>query len=86
MTLSSLPSPTGFEPSSVCLKALSCYLGLSDFASPGTIDYDRVLVLENGELVEFDTPRNLLRKDGGVFLKMCEQAPNWEELKVLAGM
>ena len=28
------------------------------------INYDKILVLNNGEMVEFDTPKNLLEKKG----------------------
>merc|ERR1711978_160825 len=31
------------------------------------IDYDKVLVLDKGEVVEFDTPENLLRDSSGIF-------------------
>ncbi|KAJ1727146.1 hypothetical protein LPJ61_004731 [Coemansia biformis] len=37
------------------------------------IDYDRVLVLENGQIVEFDTPRNLLQTKDSHFRSMCEK-------------
>ncbi|KAG8691671.1 hypothetical protein FRC11_013282 [Ceratobasidium sp. 423] len=31
------------------------------------IDYDRVLVLDHGRVVEFDTPLKLMEKEGGIF-------------------
>ena len=31
------------------------------------MDYDRVLVMEDGRVVEFGTPRELLEGEGGVF-------------------
>ncbi|KAL9954317.1 hypothetical protein ACROYT_G041838 [Oculina patagonica] len=34
------------------------------------IDYDRVLVLENGQVVEYDKPENLLQNKGGQFSKL----------------
>ena len=34
---------------------------------------DRVLVLDEGEVKEFDTPQNLLKKDNGYFLQMVKQ-------------
>lgn len=36
------------------------------------IDYDRVLVVDSGRLVEFDTPYNLLMKTSGYFKEMVE--------------
>lgn len=33
------------------------------------IDYDRVLVLENGQVVEFDNPKLLLRNKEGLFCR-----------------
>lgn len=36
------------------------------------IDSDRVLVLDAGECVEFDTPFNLLNKPEGMFKKIME--------------
>lgn len=35
------------------------------------LSYDRVLVLERGEILEFDTPLALFKKEGGTFSKMC---------------
>ena len=35
------------------------------------IDYDRVLVLENGQVVEFDKPDNLLQNECGQFSRLC---------------
>ncbi|KAJ7170194.1 pleiotropic drug resistance ABC transporter [Mycena filopes] len=41
------------------------------------LDYDRVLVLDNGELLEFDSPKALLSKSGGAFREMCRKSPDW---------
>ncbi|KAL7746770.1 hypothetical protein RI367_007934 [Sorochytrium milnesiophthora] len=38
------------------------------------MDSDRILVLENGKVVEFDTPTSLLRDPTGAFAKMVENA------------
>ncbi|ODV96481.1 hypothetical protein PACTADRAFT_75600 [Pachysolen tannophilus NRRL Y-2460] len=38
------------------------------------IDYDRILVLEKGEVIEFDTPYNLFCTEDGVFKEMCEKS------------
>ena len=35
------------------------------------LDYDRIMVLGSGEIVEFDSPNALLNKPGGVFRDMC---------------
>ncbi|KAI5836067.1 P-loop containing nucleoside triphosphate hydrolase protein [Schizophyllum commune Tattone D] len=41
------------------------------------IDYDRILVLDDGKIVEFDTPRELLKKSGGLFREMCKKSHDW---------
>ncbi|KAJ2613753.1 hypothetical protein H4S08_002033 [Coemansia sp. RSA 1365] len=38
------------------------------------IDYDRLLVLDKGKVVEFDTPWNLLQIPNGHFRSMCENS------------
>ncbi|BGP27903.1 hypothetical protein JCM10295v2_006890 [Rhodotorula toruloides] len=45
------------------------------------IDFDRVLVLRAGKVVEFDTPSALLDKEDGVFREMVQATGNFEELK-----
>ncbi|KAH3674695.1 hypothetical protein WICMUC_003111 [Wickerhamomyces mucosus] len=37
------------------------------------LNYDKILVLDKGEVIEFDTPYNLF-KLGGIFTEMCEKA------------
>lgn len=44
------------------------------------IDYDRLLVLEKGKVVEFDTPLNLIQKETGVFREMCLKSGMMAEL------
>ncbi len=44
------------------------------------IDYDKVLVLDKGEVIEFDAPWELIQKDGGVFRGMCEMSGDLEGL------
>lgn len=48
------------------------------------IDYDRLLVLDKGELVEFDTPWNLIQKEGGIFRNMCLKSGTFAELEAVA--
>ncbi|KAG2142222.1 ABC protein [Suillus bovinus] len=38
------------------------------------ISYDRILVLDAGLVVEFDTPSNLFKVEGGLFRRMCERS------------
>ncbi|KAF3185496.1 hypothetical protein TWF225_005271 [Orbilia oligospora] len=49
------------------------------------MDYDRVLVLESGRVVEFESPKALLEVEGGVFRGMCEQTGQIEEFVKVAG-
>jgi ABC-type multidrug transport system fused ATPase/permease subunit len=48
------------------------------------IDYDRILVLGHGQILEFDSPRVLIRSPDGVFAGMCRGSADWENLKKLA--
>ena len=38
------------------------------------MDYDKILVLDNGQVAEFDTPQNLLTNVDGVFYGMASSA------------
>ncbi|WVF67988.1 hypothetical protein IAT40_002750 [Kwoniella sp. CBS 6097] len=44
------------------------------------IDYDRLLVLSDGKVAEFDTPINLLRDDNSLFKSLCEKSGKYKEL------
>ncbi|KAH9924948.1 multidrug resistance-associated ABC transporter [Amylocystis lapponica] len=48
------------------------------------IDYDRLLVLDKGELAEFDTPLNLIQKEDGIFRNMCLKSGTFGELEAAA--
>jgi ABC-type multidrug transport system fused ATPase/permease subunit len=48
------------------------------------IDYDRVLVLENGEVVEYGDPWELLRKEDGHLRAMCQTNADFDSLYELA--
>ncbi|KAF8587167.1 multidrug resistance-associated ABC transporter [Ramaria rubella] len=48
------------------------------------IDFDRLIVLDKGRIVDFDTPYNLIRKERGVFREMCIQSGTFEELEMAA--
>ena len=38
------------------------------------LNYDRILVLENGEIVDFDTSKNLIEKKNGVFYDLYQKS------------
>lgn len=38
------------------------------------IHYDRILVLDAGQIVEFDTPENLFGMEDGIFRSMCDKS------------
>ncbi|KAJ7693236.1 P-loop containing nucleoside triphosphate hydrolase protein [Mycena rosella] len=48
------------------------------------IDYDRLLVLDKGKLVEFDTPLQLIEKEDGIFRSMCLKSGYFAELEASA--
>ncbi|KZT30801.1 P-loop containing nucleoside triphosphate hydrolase protein, partial [Neolentinus lepideus HHB14362 ss-1] len=50
------------------------------------IDYDRILVLDGGKVLEFDEPRELLNKPDGVFRAMCRRSVDWPTLELAATM
>ncbi|WFD29243.1 hypothetical protein MSPP1_000250 [Malassezia sp. CBS 17886] len=45
------------------------------------IDYDRILVLDKGRVVEYDTPACLLRDRASVFFRLCEGSGELQELQ-----
>lgn len=44
------------------------------------VDYDKVLVLDRGEVVEYAHPWELMRKKDGVFRSMCDMSGDYEVL------
>ncbi|KAI9340247.1 P-loop containing nucleoside triphosphate hydrolase protein [Obelidium mucronatum] len=52
------------------------------------MEADRILVLDNGHVVEFDSPRKLLLKGGGVFASMVKEtgSANSKALKAMVGL
>lgn len=58
------------------------FVSVTDERTHMGTDYDRILVLNEGVIVEFDTPKALLQQEGsGFFRKMCEQSADWEEIQ-----
>jgi len=47
-------------------------------------DYDRILVLDHGRLLEFDHPYTLMTKEDGVFMQMCQRSGEYNELLNIA--
>lgn len=41
------------------------------------IDYDRILVLDDGKVAEFDSPKNLLRDTNSKFRQLCQKSTDW---------
>ncbi|KAB8233152.1 putative ABC bile acid transporter [Aspergillus alliaceus] len=44
------------------------------------IDYDKVLVLDHGRVVEYDHPWTLINQKDGIFCSMCDNSGNMETL------
>ena len=41
---------------------------------PHSVYYDRILVMDQGKVAEFDTPLNLYDKEGSIFRSLCNEA------------
>jgi ABC-type multidrug transport system fused ATPase/permease subunit len=48
------------------------------------IDYDKVLVLDKGEVIEFGSPYDLVKMQNGIFKGMCDTSGEGDQLKTLA--
>jgi len=48
------------------------------------VDYDKVVVMDAGKVVECDHPHILMGKEGGVFREMCEMSGDFETLEKAA--
>ncbi|KAI0048026.1 multidrug resistance-associated ABC transporter [Auriscalpium vulgare] len=48
------------------------------------IDYDRLIVLDQGSIAEFDSPWNLIQKEDGIFRNMCLKSGMFGELQQAA--
>ena len=42
--------------------------------TPRSVYYDRILVMDQGKIAEFDTPLNLYDKEGSIFRSLCNEA------------
>ncbi len=50
------------------------------------ITFDKILVLDHGVVLEYDSPKNLLLNKSGSFRAMAEASSEWEELKAVTGV
>ncbi|KAF5378578.1 hypothetical protein D9615_007121 [Tricholomella constricta] len=48
------------------------------------IDYDRLIVLDKGQIAECDTPWKLIQKENGIFRNMCLKSGSFGELEFAA--
>lgn len=48
------------------------------------MDYDKILVLDKGEVVEFGSPWELIQHETGWYTKMCEETGEFAELREIA--
>jgi ABC-type multidrug transport system fused ATPase/permease subunit len=47
-------------------------------------DYDRILVLDQGEVKEFDAPYDLMTREGSIFQQMCIRSGEYNDLLAIA--
>ncbi|ORY48132.1 P-loop containing nucleoside triphosphate hydrolase protein, partial [Rhizoclosmatium globosum] len=48
------------------------------------IDYDRIIVLDHGKVIENGSPLELIERKDGAFRKMCEETGEFDELVAIA--
>ncbi|KAJ6559095.1 hypothetical protein DFH09DRAFT_1161859 [Mycena vulgaris] len=48
------------------------------------MNYDRVIVLDQGKVAEMDTPLRLMKKEEGIFRTMCLRSGSYSELEAMA--
>ncbi|KAI5791332.1 P-loop containing nucleoside triphosphate hydrolase protein [Pyronema domesticum] len=48
------------------------------------VDYDKICVLDQGEVKEFDHPWKLIQMEGGIFRGMCESSDTMDQLREVA--
>ncbi len=44
------------------------------FPCPSAVYYDRILVMDAGQVAEFDTPLDLFDKEDSIFRSLCNEA------------
>ncbi|CAG8841821.1 27086_t:CDS:2, partial [Racocetra persica] len=47
------------------------------------IDYDRILVIDQGNIIEFDSPYNLITDSNSLFYRMCQNSGEFDLLMSL---
>jgi ABC-type multidrug transport system fused ATPase/permease subunit len=47
------------------------------------VDFDRILVMGEGKVLEYDEPRKLMEKSNGEFRKMVEESGERAELEAV---
>jgi ABC-type multidrug transport system fused ATPase/permease subunit len=50
------------------------------------IDYDRILVLDNGKIAQNGSPYELIQEKNGIFYQMCKESGEFDVLKKAARM
>ena len=50
-------------------------VGLRSYAPVGVLDADKIMVLEQGRLVEFGAPKELMARSGGRFRALVHAQP-----------